>query len=225
MEAKKETLKKIGEKLKALRNLYGMTQHEFAKKIGATRVNINSYENGISPITPFFKKQIAQFIGVGLDYFDTDMTLEEAIKKYRLNINKLENNALCYFYDGLENYVNESSDKINVVINEQAMLKIFSGTNGNFVRIKNNEAEPFANSGDIVFIENETSKHKIKDKNIVIYKTKDSSVAREDILVLKAFVVGFGELEFINSNGRVIEEISLDGMVLVGIIRSKITNM
>lgn len=59
----------IGEKIKALRKLKGLTQEEMAEKMGLARSVIASYETGRR--TPYIKtlEQIAAFFGVGLDYF------------------------------------------------------------------------------------------------------------------------------------------------------------
>ena len=39
-----------GDKLRRLRNAYGLTQSEFGDKIGISRVRVNSYENNINPL-------------------------------------------------------------------------------------------------------------------------------------------------------------------------------
>lgn len=59
----------IAFKLKTLRKAKGMTQEEVAEAIGTTRATLAGYETGRrNPRLPDLQK-IAEFFGVGLDYF------------------------------------------------------------------------------------------------------------------------------------------------------------
>lgn len=67
----------IGEKIRILRKAKGLTQAEFAEKIGVQRPTVGSYETGRR--TPYVKdlEKIAAFFGVGLDYFGVTNTRED----------------------------------------------------------------------------------------------------------------------------------------------------
>ena len=59
----------IAFKLKTLRNAKGLTQEQLAAAVGTTRATIAGYEIGRrNPRLPDLQK-IAEFFGVGLDYF------------------------------------------------------------------------------------------------------------------------------------------------------------
>lgn len=59
----------IGHKLKVLRKSQKLTQQAVADKVGITRATISNYE--INRRTPHLKdlQRLAEFYGVGLDYF------------------------------------------------------------------------------------------------------------------------------------------------------------
>ena len=59
----------IGAKIKNLRKSRKMTQEDFAQRIGVSRSTLSCYE--IGQRTPSLKtlQEIAEIIGVGLDYF------------------------------------------------------------------------------------------------------------------------------------------------------------
>lgn len=59
----------IGAKLKALRKGRKLTQQEAADKLGLTRATISNYEVGRRSPHLSELKRIAEFYGVGLDYF------------------------------------------------------------------------------------------------------------------------------------------------------------
>ncbi len=63
------TNESIGKKLKTLRKSQRLTQQTIADKIGITRATISNYE--IDRRTPNLRdlQKIADFFGVGLDYF------------------------------------------------------------------------------------------------------------------------------------------------------------
>ena len=67
---------KVADKLKMLRKAKGYTQQEVADAIGTTRATIGGYEIGRrQPRLPDLQK-IADFYGVGLDYFGIASTDE-----------------------------------------------------------------------------------------------------------------------------------------------------
>lgn len=59
----------IGHKLKTLRKGRKMTQQEAADKLGITRATVSNYEVGRRSPHISELKRIADFYGVGLDYF------------------------------------------------------------------------------------------------------------------------------------------------------------
>lgn len=66
----------IAAKLKALRTAKGYTQQEVADKVGISRASIGGYEIGRrAPRLPDLQK-MAEFYGVGLDYFGIASTDE-----------------------------------------------------------------------------------------------------------------------------------------------------
>ncbi|MGN0805349.1 MAG: helix-turn-helix domain-containing protein [Candidatus Coproplasma sp.] len=59
----------IGQKLKTLRKGRKLTQQEAADKLGITRATVSNYEVGRRAPHISELKRIADFYGVGLDYF------------------------------------------------------------------------------------------------------------------------------------------------------------
>ena len=71
---------KYSEKLKMLRNKTGLTQKEFAVKIGLSEKTINNYENGYRKIPISLIGNIVKMFGITADYFfDEHKTLENKI--------------------------------------------------------------------------------------------------------------------------------------------------
>lgn len=58
----------IAEKIKALREVRGMTQTELARRLGVTRSGVNAWEMGISVPSTQYVVELAQFFGVSTDY-------------------------------------------------------------------------------------------------------------------------------------------------------------
>lgn len=59
----------IAFKIKTLRNAKGLTQEQLAEAVGTTRATLAGYETGRrNPRLPDLQK-IAEYFGVGLDYF------------------------------------------------------------------------------------------------------------------------------------------------------------
>lgn len=59
----------IGHKLKTLRKGRKLTQEQAAEKLGVTRATVSNYEVGRRQPHITELKRIAEFYGVGLDYF------------------------------------------------------------------------------------------------------------------------------------------------------------
>lgn len=69
----------IGEKLRALRKSQGMTQGEFAEKVGFNRSTYAGYEIGRRTPSITDLKRIAAICGVTLDYFGVVLASKEEI--------------------------------------------------------------------------------------------------------------------------------------------------
>ncbi|MGP1528191.1 MAG: helix-turn-helix domain-containing protein [Campylobacter sp.] len=67
-----------GDKLRKLRNAYGLAQSEFGDKIGISRVRINSYENNITPLPTQVMWKIVEATGIGTEYFQKDLDIAGA---------------------------------------------------------------------------------------------------------------------------------------------------
>lgn len=59
----------VGQKLKTLRKGRGLTQEQAADALGITRATVSNYEVGRRAPHISELKRIAEFYGVGLDYF------------------------------------------------------------------------------------------------------------------------------------------------------------
>ena len=164
-------MKTIGEKLRDLRDAFGLTQKEFANKIGITRASINGYENNINPLTQAIKWKIFQATGIGLEYFDTDMSLMEALEKFDLNPAKLEfrdiQERVCVFYDGIKNFKEnkclETPFKQDSWVLKHLFDKELDKFNLCLIKAKGNEALPYAENGKILIV--------AKDKELSNYDT------------------------------------------------------
>lgn len=66
----------IGSKLKTLRKGRKLTQQELADKLGITRCTVSNYEVGRRSPHISELKRLADFYGVGLDYFGVTSTDE-----------------------------------------------------------------------------------------------------------------------------------------------------
>ena len=172
-------MKNIGKKLKDLRSAFGLTQKEFANKIGITKASINGYENNVNPLTQAAKWKIIQATGIGFEYFDTDMSLNEAFDKFDLNPTKLElretKENVCVIYDGLENYAkgkylevpfSQKSWVLKHLLNEK--LDTFDLS---FVKVKDNELLPYAENNEILVVVRD-EKIKSNDKIIIDFAGK-----------------------------------------------------
>lgn len=58
----------IGDKIKKLRENYGWTQNELAKKLGLTRSSVNAWEMGLSVPSTQYVVELANLFKVSTDY-------------------------------------------------------------------------------------------------------------------------------------------------------------
>ena len=61
-------MKKVGKRLKELRESIGLSQAELAEAIGSTQSSINRYENGQSGVPIPLLRRYADYFDVSLDY-------------------------------------------------------------------------------------------------------------------------------------------------------------
>ncbi|MCR2056413.1 helix-turn-helix domain-containing protein [Campylobacter helveticus] len=179
-------MKSIGEKLKNIRNAYGLTQREFGEKIGITKGSINSYENNVNPLTQSAKWKILQATGIGFDYFDTDMSLDEAFIKYgidtskKLELNEMEE-SICSIYNGIENFIDNKCEQNPLNIKSWFLSSLFEKI-GNFnlcfIKVKHNELEPYAKNNEILALVRDNNP-KNGDKILIDFK--------DNILVVRYF--------------------------------------
>lgn len=66
----------IGSKLKTLRKGRGLTQEQLAEKLNISRASISNYEVGRRSPHLSELRRLAEFFGVGLDYFEVATTDE-----------------------------------------------------------------------------------------------------------------------------------------------------
>ena len=73
-----------GRKLRELRNIFGVSQEEFGKKIGVTRSTIASYENENNPISVGTIRKIIEVTGLSFlyDYFQKNQNNTKTLKDY-----------------------------------------------------------------------------------------------------------------------------------------------
>lgn len=170
-------MKTVGDKLRDLRNIYGLSQREFGDKIGVTRGSINSYENNVNPLTQAVKWKILQGTGIGFEYFDTDMSLNEAFIKYGIDPSKkLEfiemEESICAVYEGVENFIDGKCEQNPLNIKSWFLNALFEGM-GNFdicfIKVKYNELEPYAKNNEILVVVRENNL-KNGDKIIIDFK-------------------------------------------------------
>lgn len=150
-----------GDKLRRLRNAYGLTQSEFGDKIGISRVRVNSYENNINPLPIQVKNKIAEATGFGIDYFDTDIDIATAISKYNIETDngklqiKANSESICTIYDDLYDFANQKESIDPYLQSIKILSKLFNLSKPydyNFITVTNNKAAPFATDGDILII-------------------------------------------------------------------------
>lgn len=134
-------MKTSGEKLRDLRNAFGATQKEFGEKIGITRASINAYENNVNPVAQGAKWKILQSIGIGFEYFDTEMSLNEAFAKYGIDpqnpIKKAIKRSTCAFYENLKDFVDGKFVEKSFEVEAWALNRLFGVGEFDLCFIKN----------------------------------------------------------------------------------------
>ncbi|AHE94529.1 TPA: helix-turn-helix domain-containing protein [Campylobacter fetus subsp. venerealis] len=173
-----------GDKLRKLRNAYGLTQSEFGDKIGISRVRVNSYENNITPLPMQVKYKIAEATGINIEYFDNDIDLATAISKYGISSEngklqiKTNKETICTIYDDLYDFANGRYSIDPYLQKVQILTKLFNLSKPydyNFVVATNKKAIPFASDGDILVIVKDNIP---KDNALLILKVNDEILVK-----------------------------------------------
>lgn len=163
-----------GQKIRNLRNLYHITQAEFAKNIGINRGNLVSYENEVNNVPHYVIEKICLATGITQDYFSENITLVEAFKRSNLDIDrpKFQNKQIATYllYGSLQQLINKEQPT-RIEDNADIINAIFGKNSKNFifVKIKSKEAMPFAQDGDFLDISLDINLIKSYDWIIISY--------------------------------------------------------
>ena len=147
-----------GAKLKRLRMACRLSQEQLGNALGITKSSINAYEQDRNPINDNVKNKIEQATGIGADYFETDMDLSQACRKYRLDLSHLKLKSLtacaALFYDSIDNFVAKKKPIDQKVIKIE-ILELFAEYNDSeccFVKVGKREGGSIAQEGDILVV-------------------------------------------------------------------------
>ena len=186
-------------KLKDLRIAYGLSQKKFGGKLGYTREAIASYELGHNFVPMNVVLKINQVMGIGREYFESDMNVEEAFEKYEIRPATMI--AIGNFYDvgflmyeGIQSYIDNEPIKHKSKVKLEIFTLLFSlekKTDYHFIRISNSKHEPFAKKGDILIVLKE---NKAVNGDFVIVRFKES------IIIVQYFIAGTNEALFKGRN-------------------------
>ena len=147
-----------GAKLKRLRMACRLSQEQLGNALGITKSSINAYEQDRNPINDNVKNKIEQATGIGADYFETDMDLSQACRKYKLDLSHLKLKSLtacaALFYDSIDNFVAKKKPIDQKVIKIE-ILELFAEYNDSeccFVKVGKREGGSIAQEGDILVV-------------------------------------------------------------------------
>lgn len=215
--------KNKGAKLKQLRNAYKLSQLEFGDKVGATKASIHSYEHGFNQIPKAIMQKITQATGIGNEYFESNMSLEEAFKKY--NIDSLNpkmngiNESTCAVYDGLHNFENDIKAIQDFVFTSDILNNLFclyEAYNYSFIIINTSKAEPFAKANEILCVAKEAIP---KNSQIIIAKIQQS------VILFEYFVLNEREIILKGTDGiaRQMSNDEFSKIEVLGVVKSIIS--
>lgn len=192
-------MKSKGEKLKELRKAYKLYQAELADKVGSTKAAIHSYEHNLNQIPKTIMQKITQATGIGLEYFESDMTLEEAFARYNIDSTNPKmkgiNESVCAVYNGLPNFISDIKEIQNFVFTTdilQNLLGLYEAHNYHFINIGTNEVEPFAKAGELLCVAKSATPH---NAEIFIARIQQS------VMLLQYFVLNDNEVLLKGADG------------------------
>ena len=216
-----------GSKLRQLRLSFNLTQKEFAKKLGLTRDAIAAYETNKNPLSKNVLLKINYIMGIESEYFESDMTLQEAFEKYKINLISTElmetkvfrEMSSCCLYESLENYASNKPTATKINIRFQFIASIFEldqKADYHFIKLNDSAHEPFAKKGDILAV---IKAREAVNGDFVITRLQNS------FIIFQYFVAGLDEVLFKGGNDI---EIRLKGaemgqIEILGIIKQKIS--
>ncbi|WP_395149044.1 helix-turn-helix domain-containing protein [uncultured Helicobacter sp.] len=212
------------EKLRNLRLSYGLSQKEFGQKLGLTRELIASYELGHNPVSLSTILKISQVTGIGREYFESEMSLQEALKKYEITpIDMIQTGDFddigFFVYEGIMSYINNEPIKQKMTLKLRFLTLLFgldTKADHHFIKLTDSANEPYAKRGDILAV--------LKDDKAV---NGDFVIARfqQNHIIFQYFIAGLDEALFKGNNdieiklkGKEIEQIEI-----LGIIKQKIS--
>lgn len=177
--------KTAGEKLRDLRNAFGLSQAQFGDRIGITRGSIASYENNINPLNKSAKYKILQATGIGDEYFDTDMQLLEAFRKYNIDPANLKlkslTDTIIAFRNSVKDFANNTQTPkfLNTKIEYLKFIAECENAECVFIKVVGKEAQPLANNGDILIVSQDENP---ENTNWIIAKIGDDTLIKQYLL-------------------------------------------
>lgn len=208
-----------GEKIKELRKAYKLSQAEFADKVGSTKPAIHSYEHNINQIPKAIMQKIIQATGIGLEYFESDMSLEAAFARYGIDstspkINGI-NESVCAVYSGLANFVNGTKTIQDFVFTSdilQNIFRLYDTHDYHFITINANEAQPFANAGEVLCVAKTATPN---NADILIARIQQS------VILLEYFVLNDREVLLKGADGiaRQMNNDEFSAIEILGVVK------
>lgn len=224
MDSKQADKVKKGKKLKEMRLFYGLSQRELGERLGTTRGAINTYERGGNLLPKSLMWKIQQIVGIGNEYFESDMTLQEAVEKYNMQPNDIIriddcDKIECFVYEGIENYVKDNHVTKDFNLKSSFLSALFDLEHKacyHFIKLNDSLCEPFARNGDILIMQKDT---KPMNADFVLTKLQQSYI------IFQYLIAGIDTVLFKGNNGI---EMKLSGdeikqVEILGIIKQKIT--
>lgn len=208
-----------GEKIKELRKAYKLSQAEFADKVGSTKPAIHSYEHNINQIPKAIMQKIIQATGIGLEYFESDMSLEAAFARYGIDsispkINGI-NESVCAVYSGLANFVNGTKTIQDFIFTSdilQNIFRLYDTHDYHFITINANEAQPFANAGEVLCVAKTATPN---NADILIARIQQS------VILLEYFVLNDREVLLKGADGiaRQMNNDEFSAIEILGVVK------
>ena len=208
-----------GEKLRNLRLSYGLSQKEFGQKVGLTREAISSYELGHNPVSLNTILKISQVTGIGREYFESEMSLQEAFKKYEITLADMVqtgdfDDVRFFVYENITSYIDNKPIKQKMTLRLQVLTLLFgldTKADYHFIKLTDSANEPYAKKGDILIV---LKNNKAVNGDFVITRFQQSYI------IFQYFIAGLDEVLFKGSNdieirlcGKEREQIEILGII------------
>lgn len=116
----------VGEKIKKIRQKFGMTQEELADILSVSRQAITKWENDLGLPDTENLKEVSKTFGITIDYLlNSELDLPLLVMRKELNKEDYENNKMKSYEMVLKNYYSDSSE-IYILTREKKMGKLES---------------------------------------------------------------------------------------------------